>query len=125
MNKNTGSTLQVLGFIMFLVPFFVIPLSMVLMSSTQSTTMFSLAPLAMVFAVIGFFLMVAGTIINRGGAMFQPRIPPGATITIETPSRDGGPIKEIECPGCGAPPDNFNFIGAIECSYCGKRYRPG
>lgn len=78
---------------------------------------FVFAPFCAVFVIILLVVVVAA---SRG--MMQPRIPPPPPIQQPmVPAGQTGPIA-LNCPNCGAPPQNVDRFGVATCTYCNTRF---
>jgi hypothetical protein len=126
-DAELGKKLQILGFFLFLAPFFAVPISMITMSSGGSA-MIMIVPCSFIFAVIGFALIFVGQIISHGGSIFghrqyRQRIPPVRYPQQHHHEREKLDVKEISCPDCGASPKYIDMYGICHCEYCGTKFK--
>lgn len=78
---------------------------------------FMFLPFCAIFVVIIIVAAVAAT----QGTMRQ-RIPPPPPIQQPmVPAGAQGPIA-LNCPNCGAPPQNVDRFGVATCTYCNTRF---
>lgn len=122
-----GKKLIIIGFLLFLTPFIIIPIFIMTVSSVGSA-MFMMIPCSFVFAIIGFALMFAGNIMSGGGNIFRnrqyrQRIPPVRYPQQYQQEREKSDVKEISCPDCGASPRYIDMYGNYNCEYCGTKYK--
>ncbi len=74
-------------------------------------------PFCAVFLIIVVVIVIAVT----QGSMRQ-RIPPPPPIQQPmVPAGQAGPIA-LNCPNCGAPPQNVDRFGVATCTYCNTRF---
>ena len=60
--------------------------------------------------------------IAAAGGMSQNRIPPPPPIQQPmVPAGQTGPVA-LNCPNCGAPPQNVDRFGVATCTYCNTRF---
>lgn len=120
--SDTGKVVIVIGIILFMVPFFVIPLAM------ASGDVFSLSPAIFVFSALGMALMIIGSALASEGGFLHyshsgQRIPP-----VNYPSKINMPedediVEEVTCPNCGASPKFFDSHGLCMCEYCQTKFK--
>lgn len=95
-----------------------------------SAAIFMMVGIGGPFAFSGFFLPVCGILIiivlvaviavSQGFA--RQRIPPPPPIQQPmVPAGAQGAIA-LNCPNCGAPPQNVDRFGVATCTYCGTRF---
>lgn len=78
---------------------------------------FIFAPFCAFFIVILIVIALAAT---RG--LTSSRIPPPPPIQQPmVPAGQVGPIA-LNCPNCGAPPQNVDRFGVATCTYCNTRF---
>jgi hypothetical protein len=78
---------------------------------------FIFAPFCAFFIVIIIVIALAA---SRG--MTSSRIPPPPPIQQPmVPAGQVGPIA-LNCPNCGAPPQNVDRFGVATCTYCNTRF---
>ncbi len=78
---------------------------------------FMFLPFCGVFVVIVVVIVLA---ISQG--MNQPRIPPPPPIQQPmVPAGTQGAVA-LNCPNCGAPPQNVDRFGVATCPYCNTRF---
>ncbi len=78
---------------------------------------FFFLPFCAVFVVIIIVIVLA---VTQGFS--QQRIPPPPPIQQPmVPAGQVGPIA-LNCPNCGAPPQNVDRFGVATCTYCNTRY---
>ncbi len=78
---------------------------------------FFFLPFCAVFVVIVIMIVLA---VTQGFS--QPRIPPPPPIQQPmVPAGQVGPVA-LNCPNCGAPPQNVDRFGVATCTYCNTRY---
>ena len=119
---DTGKVIMVIGILLFLVPFFVIPIFM------ASGDVFSLSPAIFVFSALGMALMIiGGALASEGGFFHFPhsgqRIPPVRYPSHTNMPEDEETLEEITCPNCGASPKFFDSHGLAMCEYCRTKFR--
>lgn len=78
---------------------------------------FFFLPFCAIFVIIIVFVFLAMT----QGAMRQPIPPPPPIQQRMVPAGAQGPI-ELNCPNCGAPPQNVDRFGVATCTYCNTRF---
>ena len=79
--------------------------------------MFIFAPFCGVIAVILIVIIWSAT-----QGMNRTRIPPPPPIQGPmVPAGQTGPIA-LNCPNCGAPPQNVDRFGVATCTYCNTRF---
>jgi len=79
--------------------------------------LFIFAPFCAFFIVILIVIALAAT---RG--LTSSRIPPPPPIQQPmVPAGQVGPIA-LNCPNCGAPPQNVDRFGVATCTYCNTRF---
>ena len=73
------------------------------------------------FCVIIVFIIVAIAFgVSRGTMSY--RIPPPPPIQQPmVPAGQVGPVA-LNCPNCGAPPQNVDRFGVATCTYCNTRF---
>lgn len=125
-DADLGKKLQILGFFLFLAPFFAVPITMMTMSS--GVTGVVIVPCSFIIAVIGFALIFVGQILAHGGSIFgnrqyRQRIPPVRYPQQPHHEREKIDVKEISCPDCGASPKYIDMHGICHCEYCGTKYK--
>lgn len=73
------------------------------------------------FCAILVFIIIAVVFTVSRGAM-APRIPPPPPIQQPmVPAGQVGPVA-LNCPNCGAPPQNVDRFGVATCTYCNTRF---
>ncbi len=78
---------------------------------------FILGPFCLVIVFIGIAMALA---VSRGS--MAPRIPPPPPIQQPmVPAGQTGPVA-LNCPNCGAPPQNVDRFGVATCTYCNTRF---
>ncbi len=78
---------------------------------------FMFLPFCGIFAVIVVVIIFS---ITQG--MNQPRIPPPPPIQQPmVPAGTQGSVP-LNCPNCGAPPQNVDRFGVATCPYCSTRF---
>ena len=125
--SDTGKILIILGFVLFLVPFFTIPIIMIGFASGGHGNI-TCAPLAFLVAVIGFVLMIVGKAMGGessflGHSFGGRRIPPVQYPRQVQPPREREAVLEIECPGCGASPTHIDHFGICTCEFCKTKFK--
>lgn len=81
--------------------------------------LFFLAPVCAVMLIILVVIVLA--LVASQGAM-RARIPPPPPIQQPmVPAGQVGPIA-LNCPNCGAPPQNVDRFGVATCTYCNTRF---
>ncbi|UCG70272.1 MAG: hypothetical protein JSV09_04445 [Thermoplasmata archaeon] len=122
-SSDTGKALIVIGILLFLVPFFVVPVMM------ATGSIMSLSPIIFIFPVIGMAFLFVGSALYRGGfdsfGYFHrgARIPPVQYPQQAQFSRERGVVEEIVCPDCGASPRTMRYYGIWTCEYCGTKFK--
>jgi len=78
---------------------------------------FVFAPFCAFFVII---IVVVILVASQGAA--RSRIPPPPPIQQPmVPAGQMGPIA-LDCPNCGAPPQNVDRFGVATCTYCNTRF---
>jgi len=78
-----------------------------------------LAPLCIVGVIVIVFLVatVAGAFQSR------PNLPPPPPVQQPmVPAGLQGTAVSLNCPNCGAPPENIDRFGVAMCTHCGTRF---
>lgn len=125
--SDIGKTLKKIGVILFLVPFFIIPLLMIGII-TGGISLIMWTPIVVIVAMIGFALIAAGGVISGGSGFLRyprsgQRIPPVEYPRQAQTQQAQKSVEEIMCPDCGAPPKYVNSYGLCTCEYCGTIYK--
>jgi hypothetical protein len=120
--SDTGKVIVIIGILLFMVPFFVIPLSM------ASDSARSLSPAIFVFSALGMALMIIGSALASEGGFLQyshsgQRIPPVEYPSYTNMPEDEDALEEISCPNCGASPKFFDSNGLAMCEYCRTKFK--
>lgn len=127
-SSDTGKTLIILGFILFLAPFFTIPLIMIIGATSGGSGIMVCAPLSFLIAVIGFILLFIGKAMGGeagflGYSQRGQRIPPVQYPRQAHIPRERNAVEEIDCPGCGASPGSIDANGICTCEFCRTKYK--
>lgn len=120
--SDTGKVIVIIGILLFMVPFFVIPLSM------ASDSARSLTPAIFVFSALGMVFMIIGSALAKEGVFLRyshsgQRIPPVKYPSHTYMPEDEDIVDEISCPNCGASPKFFDSHGLCMCEYCQTKFR--
>jgi hypothetical protein len=120
--SDTGKVVIVIGILLFMVPFFVIPLSM---ASDEAR---SLSPAIFVFSALGMVLMIIGSAMASEEGWFhfsgpRQRIPPVRYPSHTNMPEDEDTLEELSCPNCGASPKFFDSRGLAMCEYCRTKFK--
>ena len=120
--SDTGKVIVIIGILLFMVPFFVIPLSM------ASDGARSLSPAIFVFSAFGMVLMIIGSALASEGGFFRyshsgQRIPPVRYPSHTNMPDDEDTLEELSCPNCGASPKFFDSHGLCMCEYCRTKFK--
>ncbi len=88
-----------------------------MVSGSSAFTGFMFLPFCGIFVIILVVMVVAAT-----QGTFQQRIPPPPPIQQPmVPAGQVGPVA-LNCPNCGAPPQNVDRFGVATCTYCNTRF---
>lgn len=86
-------------------------------ASASAFPVFFFAPICL-FIVFVVIMIVFAT--SRGAMSY--RIPPPPPIQGPmVPAGQTGPVA-LNCPNCGAPPQNVDRFGVATCTYCNTRF---
>jgi hypothetical protein len=78
-----------------------------------------LGPFCGIFA---FVIVLVVVLIAASAGRSPYRIPPPPPIQQPmVPAGTQGPVA-LNCPNCGAPPQNMDRFGVATCTYCSTRY---
>ncbi len=87
-------------------------------SGPFSSSSFTFAPFCALFAVI-VILVVLAAISSQTRSSWIPPPPPIQKPMV--PAGMQGPVA-LNCPNCGAPPQNVDRFGVATCTYCNTRF---
>jgi hypothetical protein len=121
--SDTGKTLMIIGIILFMTPFIMIPLAIALGSGA-----FFCAVGSFVVAGVGMVFMIAGSFVSKGTNLFdsfshQSRIPPVQYPRHPPRNYQIDSVKIFDCPNCGAPPKYVDANGLCMCEFCETKYK--
>jgi hypothetical protein len=122
-NSDTGKALVIVGILLFMAPFIIIPI--IMMADPWNMTCI---PGVFLISAIGFVLIFIGAMISGGTNIFgsshgRQRIPPVQYPRQATHQGASVPVKVYDCPNCGAPPKYVDQNSLCLCEFCGTKYR--
>lgn len=113
------------GLALFLIGFFIFALTAIMGMASATSFLstgvfpdFSGAVWGWGIAMLGIFVMIASSLLNRSSRMIPPP-PPIQQPTV--PAGTQGPVG-LNCPACGAPAENVDRFGVAVCTHCNTRF---
>jgi hypothetical protein len=122
-NNDPAKIMMIAGIILFMTPFLMIPILMI----SPSTGFFCFLG-SFGLAAVGMILMVVSQFVSKGSSLFgsfsnTQNIPPVQYPRHAKTYHHAPPVKEFDCPNCGAPPKYIDPHGLCMCEFCNTKYK--
>ncbi len=118
---NVQSPAALVGLLVFFAVF-VIVIVVILTGVMSMGAGFPIAFAAPFCGIFLFVIIMVVVLVATGMGRYSSRIPPPPPIQQPmVPAGTQGPVS-LNCPNCGAPPQNVDRFGVATCTYCNTRF---